>query len=169
MTKTPETDAAWSLSHVGTSAEVKVQAALTALRLVAYVPLERIWRGLGPRRKPHERPLIRGYVFAKLGDQTHRLHEVGHGARLIPTAAPETLAAFVAALQAAEAAGAYNHARARKTLSPGDRVRIASGPFSGVTGAIARLGADRRAVVMLNAVKGISGTMSVAVEQLEGV
>lgn len=159
----------WTVLHCGPAAEFKVRDALAALRLDAYVPAERVWRGSGPRRKPHTRPLIRGYVFARLAGEPHRLHDLGHPTKIVPGNAPEAIAAFVEALKAAEAAGAYDHAKARRTLTKGDRVRIASGPFAGVTGAIARLGADRRAVVMLNAVKGISGTMTVAVERLEGV
>lgn len=161
-------DIPWSVIHCGPAAELKVAAALARHAIEAWVPQETVWRGHGPRRKPHDRPLIRGYVFARLGDRAHLLHDIDRGGKPVP-GNPAAIAGFVESLKAAEAAGHFNHARPKKAFAMGDRVRVAAGPFAGVTGAIVRLSPDRRATVMLNAVKGISGVMTVAVEGLEGV
>jgi transcription antitermination factor NusG len=146
----------WSVIHCGPAAEFKVREALIEHGLNAYVTTERVWRGLGPRRRPHERPLIRGYVFAQLGDKAHLLHEIGNGARVV-VGRPGDTAKFVAALRLCEAAGDYDHARVRKAFEPGDKVRMKHGAFINMTGTISRLSAGRRITVMLNAVGIIGG------------
>lgn len=48
----------WRLLYVRPLAEKTVKAMLADRGMEAYYPMERVWRGLGGKRKPAERPLI---------------------------------------------------------------------------------------------------------------
>lgn len=153
----------WLLIQVRPAAEFRVVEALRLYKVPAFAPAERVWRPT-PQRRPivHQRPLIRGYVFAQVGVLGHLVHDIDGATRLVafdghiatvPTA-------FVERLRAAQQAGAFDHTRDRAHRGKGagrnvgERVLMAAEPFAGFVATVVKLKGQRRVQVMLDLVRG---------------
>ena len=142
---------------------------LSERRLAAYVPMETVWRTGSHHRSSFDRPLIPGYVFARLEGCAHLVHEVYGAQRLfcvggVPRLAPGGL---VAAFQARQAAGEFDQTRGRGgRLVVGDRVLVCGGPWDGHLGKITRLNRGGRAKVLLEA---LGWPANAEVSQLQAV
>lgn len=149
----------WYVIQVRPNAEKRVLEGLRELKVEAYVPIEKVWRHAGrPRKIVHERPLIRGYVFAILSDRDHAaLHEVDGFHRLVGfNGKPATFPAKeLDQIRADEASGEYDKTKPieRKVYAKGQKVRISKGPYAGRIGVISRLSGQRRIQVMLDIAK----------------
>lgn len=164
----------WRLLYVRPGAEKKVMSALQEIRydygapLEVYMPVERVWRGLGPRRCEYDRPLIRSILFANVPDSLLPLatHAAGvHRLVLANMADTLKLTAFIGELRAKEAEGVWDRT-AKKPLKVGQNVRVASGKWAGLLGQIAGLDGARR-VHLITSLFGRAGKMTIEAERLE--
>lgn len=150
----------WYVIQVRPSAEKRVAEALKEHGIEGYYPVEKVWRGIGDRRRKHERPLIRGYVFASLPHAAFpMLHDIEGYQRLVrfsggdsPAVVPQRI---IERIRAAEGAGRYDLTRDTRPgkgapRNVGDRAKIGSGhPLAGFEVAIVGLSSERRVEVML--------------------
>lgn len=123
----------------------------------AYSPAETVWAGPAKHRRPTKRAIMPGYVFADLTDEqvTSVCHLSDVAAIVWPKgyeqqAVAEALAAFIDQTRDDERKGLYDRTRRmEKTFSPGDRVRIVKGAFSGFLATISGLRGKKEAEVLL--------------------
>jgi transcription antitermination factor NusG len=162
---------AWRLLYVATSREADVATMLEERSMTSYIPKERLFVGAGRRRRVHERPLVRSYVFAQITAHdrpvaTHLPYVRG----IIGSDAPGNVAQvckFMAELQTAEQAGVFDQTLTTEIkLALRDQVRIRSGPFAGFSGVIVKLKPKRRAVVIAS-IFGRSSTVTMPMDDLE--
>jgi transcription antitermination factor NusG len=145
----------WYAIQVRPSAEKKVATALKEHGIEGFVPVEKFWRGIGSRRRTAERPLIRGYVFAQLGDQDRALLHDVDGATCVITIHPrrvEAFVGFIAELRILEAGGKFDataDVRRPPRKAKGAMVRITDGHYTGFLGVIMKMKGEARARVML--------------------
>lgn len=165
----------WKVVQVKPAAERRVRDGLHESGLTAYLPMEVVWRRRDGRKVRHERPLIRGYVFALIADEDqHRIHGIDGAQRFVSFngVAATIPAKFIAAIQAAEAAGEYDETAEpeKKRFALGDRVRLTRrDAFEGLSGVISRLNGGRRITVVLATVGWpISATMDEVAEDEGG-
>lgn len=172
----PEPSAPWRLVRVRPGAEAKVVEGLRLYGMTVYLPVERVWRPVahGPKR-PHDRPLIRGYVFARLDRCAHLVHGIDGATALLVfdgrlAAVPEPL---VLKLMGREAAGAFDQTRQPEPRRKGDRrevgdrVVIRAEAFDGFAGAVVKLKGDRRVKVLLDLVRCAMAEITVELADLE--
>lgn len=144
----------WRLLYVRPLAEKKVVAALAEIdtAIDTYIPQERVWRGIGARRRPTARPLLPSMVFADLPDDDDLMTFVRHemmGVSYVITPhdlAPISLSAFVEQMRLAQALGAYDKTISKKVrLEIGQRVMIKTGNGAGHAALIVGMSQSRRA------------------------
>jgi transcription antitermination factor NusG len=150
----------WRLVQTGPGLERRVAETLQLRGGVVYVPMETVWAGVGGRRRPHERPVVRGYVFALLPDAAlYPLSMVLGVVRLVTHCGKVGVvdAGFVYELHAHELGGTFDYtlgerARAERAarLAVGDLVKIRAGKYAGYIGKVAQLKGDRRARLVID-------------------
>ena len=172
-------DAPWRLVKVRPGFEFKVVESLKLYELPAYAPRERVWRPAvhGQPKRPHDRPLIRGYVFARLGDVAHLLHEIDGAVALLAfdgqvATVPEKM---VAKLKRREADGEFDETRIserRRKGAPrkvGDQVMVHAEPFDGWIGTVVKLKGERRVQVLLDQVRAANRPVTLDLTALSDV
>jgi transcription antitermination factor NusG len=151
-------EALWRLVQVGPLAEGKVAEALGGYGVETYLPLETLSRAAHGRRIAYQRPLVRGYLFARLPAAAEPLlHEIAGGPRLVSIAGTAAVVppGFVYALIAAERAGLYDSTRKAKAKPladrrrVGERVLVTTGPYAGFAATVMKLKPRRRVEVMI--------------------
>ena len=156
---------AWYAISVSPAAERRVKDALTEHKVTAYYPVEKVWRTRPGRRTTHERPFIRGYVFAETDDHPTLValsHDIEGAQRVFGfrrTAAE--IAAFIGDLRQSESAGDFDATIARdkagkvmREIEVGSDVRVKTGPFSGFAGKLLNVTEKRRAQIVLQMLGG---------------
>lgn len=160
----------WRLLVVRTNAERRVVARLTELGIIGYVPMERLYVGFGARRREHERPLVRGYVFARLDPHVFPVSFAVPDVRAVhaaPARAQKTVDKFLADVAQAEAEGLYDSTRRRQPeLTVGSRVTVSGGKFSGLAGVIVGMKGQRRCE-LVTSLFGQAGRMTIELDKLE--
>lgn len=158
----------WNIIITRPAAEIRVLAALAEHHIEAYAPMETYMRSGGHRKIKTERPLIRGYVFAKLGERPHLVHDIDGAARLIMIAGRAAVldSKFLGEIRDAEAAGVYDLTKSTDKaliIKPGVKVTITGGPFKGRAGVLGKLSAKRRVQVIISAM----GPATISLQHLE--
>lgn len=132
----------WRLLYIRPSAQSRVSNAIAELAqhgrpgVESYYPREKVWSGIGVRRKPCDRPLLPSMIFVHAGDDdlADLMAIDGVYRRLDPQTSSQaiSIAEFILSLRMAEAHGAYDKT-VRKTvrLEIGTRVRVITGPYAG--------------------------------------
>lgn len=169
----------WYAITVAPTAERKVRDALNDHGLEAYFPVEKVWRTAlqKGRRISHERPLLRGYVFAKTADLAHLValaHDIEGVVHVFAFQyGAAKVAEFIDQLRQHETAGDFDETlprdkqgKIRRKLEPGDPVRVIGGPFFGFVGKLQSLPGRRRAQVVLT-LFGREGPVTLDLLQLE--
>lgn len=126
---------AWYVCHTKPRCEKKLVALLAAERFAHYLPLVMSVRRYAQQTKRFTKPLFPGYVFARVVlERKARIYQQDLLARALPIADE---AAFLAQLSRVEAMVASGY---ELTVLPlftrGRRVRVVSGPLSGLEGLI---------------------------------
>jgi transcription antitermination factor NusG len=151
----------WRLLYVRPQSETRYHASLAERGLSCFVPKETIWRGIGVRRQPADKPLLPGYVFADLTDA--QLAEAAHLPDVLyiirsgdrPATIPD---GFINRLMESERRGEFDRTRKErqrakrygKPLKPGERFEVLSGMWAGHVGEIARAMGGKRAEIILS-------------------
>jgi transcriptional antiterminator RfaH len=145
----------WHAVHTQAHAEAKAAAHLARQGYDVYLPLGRRWRLHARQREIVFRPLFPRYLFVSFDVERTRwrsiLSTIGvvslicHGE--VPARMPQ---GAVEAIRNAEQAGEFDEAGIIARLKPGEKVRIARGPFADLTGQLQALVAADRVRVLLN-------------------
>ena len=169
----------WRLLYVRPQSETRYHESLAERGLSCFVPKETIWRGVGIRRAPADKPLLPGYVFADLTDaelaEAAHLPDVlyiirsGNQAATIPDA-------FINRLMESERCGEFDRTRKErqrakrygKPLKPGERFEVLSGMWAGHVGEIARAMGGKRAEIILS-LFGASHTTTMSFANMRAV
>lgn len=150
----------WRLLYIRPSAQAKVATAIADLAragrvgLEAYYPRERIWTGIGPRRRPVDRALLPSMIFVHAGDDDLDAIMKVHGVyrRLDPHGTSQAIAvnAFIGSLKLAEDSGLYDKTlRKGQRIEIGQRVKIGTGPYAGMIATITSLSRSGRAKLVV--------------------
>ena len=153
----------WRVLYVRPAGERFVTDSLDERKVDWYVPHETVWRGLGPRRRRIDRPLIPGMVFARFADdQIPVLAHLDGVTRVLTAHARKQrlVDSFIAEVRQAEEAGIYNKAPPPRELKPGQAVLIVRGAFKGMAATVAALSTKRR-VQIVTSLFGRQGSMTV--------
>lgn len=156
----------WYACRTKARQEKSAARALAGRGLETYLPLYDRLRQWADRKKTVPWPLFSGYVFARftMRDQ-HAVLSAPGVATIVrvdghPTPIPdgdiENVRRFVAALSASRA----EPVRVRYPRR-GERVKVASGPFTGVEGVVVRRGGRQRVII---SVRGLEQSFAVTVE-----
>ena len=156
----------WYACRTKARQEKSAARALAGRGLETYLPLYDRLRQWADRKKTVPWPLFSGYVFARftMRDQ-HAVLSAPGVATIVrvdghPTPIPdgdiENVRRFVAALSASRA----EPVRVRYPRL-GERVTVASGPFTGVEGVVVRRGGRQRVII---SVRGLEQSFAVTVE-----
>lgn len=146
----------WRALHVNSRSEKKVMISLLGLGLEAYVPLVRTVRQWSDRKKKMEVPLLNGYVFVRAADAD--FDEVVRTKGVVRFVRSEGKIATVRDVeisrlkQLAELGYETEAGAIAKKYSEGDRVRITSGPLSGIEGYIGQSGSSKVLEVLLESI-----------------
>jgi transcriptional antiterminator RfaH len=145
----------WYAVHTQIHAETKALDNLLRQGYRAYLPRCRTWVTHARRRQLVLRPLFPRYLFTAVDEPTMRWRPilstfgvsnvVRAGDR--PAAVP---AEIVDAIREREEEGAFNGLDPRRTLRPGELVRITAGAFSDMVGQLVELSDNDRVVVLLD-------------------
>lgn len=146
-------DTTWFAVQVRVAAETKVAETLTGYGFPTYVPIEKFTRrDIRKRRVTHERPLIRGYVFANMPEGALPiLHDID-GANGVVSNNGEPVAVNpwqLFRVWCAEQSGEFDKTSKPNPFSVGQRAKLTAGPFAGHIGRIAKLKPQRRAQLIL--------------------
>lgn len=166
----------WRLLYIRPSAQSRVARAIAELAqsgragIESYYPRERVWAGIGVRRKPCDRPLLPSMIFVHAGDDdlADLMAIDGVYRRLDPHTSSQALsiAEFIATLQYAEDKGAYDKTLSKKArVEVGQRVKIAAGPYAGFHATVTGLSRSGR-VKLIAEVFGREQRAEAAVGQL---
>lgn len=145
----------WYAVHTQTHAETKALENLLRQGYRAYLPRCRTWVSHARRRQIALRPLFPRYLFAAVDEPGVRWRPilstfgvsdlVRAGDR--PAAVP---AEIVEAIRGREEEGAFNGLDPRRTLQPGELVRITTGAFGDMVGRLVELNDNDRVIVLLD-------------------
>lgn len=164
----------WFVIATRPAQEHKAIASFEQLKIECYRPQEIVWRKVARRRIEQPRPLIRGYVFARLApDDIHQLHGMDGVAYLITAVQQQKLIDFIEWLQELEGQGEFDRTLAEKRrkgavekMEGGEPVKITGGKFSGFEATFLRMDVVGKARVMF-AIFGRPSEMTVPLSQLE--
>lgn len=152
----------WYVIRTATRREGEAMLSIRDAGFDCYLPQETSWRRHARKLDKVSRPLIPGYLFARLPDAEavatawtlHGVHSVlGTGNKGTPIRP-----LYVGFLAAMEGLGAFDNTPDRTPklqVKPGERVKVTSGPFSGHIGEIMRVKGQSRAIVALRVFKGL--------------
>lgn len=134
----------------------KAVDALSERGVYACAPSETVWRRTLKGRKRQSRPLLVGYLFVALDPQAPAFRAVREAAPdlgpFVGSGSPRPVpVGFVEALAQAEAEGRFDKTRKpeRAKFTPGQQVRVVSGPCAGLVGAFVEARGTDRARVLL--------------------
>jgi transcription antitermination factor NusG len=159
---------AWYAIRVKPKFEKVVSLGLRGKGYEEFLPLRKAHRQVQSRTRTVELPLFPGYVFCRL-DEAKRLpvlttpgvfHIVTHAGRLAPIPEDE--------IESLQTMVRSNLPVEECHYSPGDKVRIVSGPLAGVEASVSRV-KDRYRVVVSVAMLERSVAVEVAALSLETV
>ncbi len=147
---------AWRALHVNSRSEKKVMISLLGLGIEAYVPLVRTVRQWSDRKKKIEVPMMHGYVFVRASDldfdEVVRTKGVVRFVRSAGKIAPVRDVEISRRKQLADLGCASEAGAIAKNYYEGDRVRITSGPLSGIEGYLGHAGSSRVLEVLLESI-----------------
>ncbi|MFZ3236080.1 MAG: transcriptional activator RfaH [Stellaceae bacterium] len=145
----------WYAVHTQPHAESRAFDNLLRQGYRAYLPRCRIWVSHARRRQLVFRPLFPRYLFAAVDEPAMRWRPilstfgvsdlVRAGDR--PAPVPSEI---VEAIRAREQDGAFNGLDPRRTLQPGELVRVTAGAFADAVGQLVELYDNDRVVVLLD-------------------
>lgn len=164
----------WFVIATRPAQEHRAIASLEMHKLEAYRPQEIVWRKVAHRRIEQPRPLIRGYVFARLDqDDIHKLHDMEGVAYRIAVTQQQQLDDFIDWLVDLEGRGEFDHTLAERRrrglvekMEGGEPLKITGGKFSGFDATFLRMDSLGKARVMFS-IFGRSSEMTVPLSQLE--
>lgn len=163
----------WFAVHCQAGKERTAQINLERQSFGAFLPLLRAQEVRSGRTRDVLRPLFPGYVFAGFDPRTaawRRINGTYGVKRLISFGeVPEPVhPSFMADLRrACDGDGIFSFRRAYG-FSEGDRVKLATGPFSAMIGTIESMSGPDRARLLLS-ILGRSARVSVALEDLQKI
>jgi transcriptional antiterminator RfaH len=139
----------WFVLYTRSRREKVVARHLLARQIPFYLPTVRRTLAYGPQRIESYVALFPGYVFL-FGSHEERLSSLTTNAvsRVLPVEAPEQLAADLQRIQQLILSEAPLTVESR--LAPGNRVRIRSGPLTGIEGTVVCRRGQTRLVVSVN-------------------
>lgn len=168
----------WRLLYIRPSAQSRVTRAISELAhlpggegLETYYPRERVWTGMGVRRRPVDRPLLPSMIFVHASDDhLDALMKVdGVYRRLDPhtTANALAIAGFIQELKVSEAEGGYDKTLSKKSrLEIGQRVKVLTGPYARFHATVVGLDRSGRAK-LLTALFGREARITISPTSLE--
>jgi transcriptional antiterminator RfaH len=129
----------WYVARSHVHAESKALANLMRQGYEAYLPLCRRWVTHARRREVAQRPLFPGYLFVRfdIGHTRWRsiMSTIGVARLICHGDLPARVVdGVVEAIKTAEEDGLFDYTHAVSQLKPGDKVRVASGPFANLIG-----------------------------------
>jgi transcriptional antiterminator RfaH len=166
---------AWHVVVAEQAMEGAVVDELSVRGIEAWCPIEHRWEGSARGRRRAARALFRRYLFARVdpadADQHQAvLHTEGVSGFLgLPRTVPARL---IDELRALEAGGAFDHTRPgpEPDLSPGKRVKIVKGQFTGVLASIVQAPRNNRIRILMDALgRGTSKPSDIAADHVEPV
>ncbi|HXF05757.1 MAG TPA: transcription termination/antitermination NusG family protein [Blastocatellia bacterium] len=140
----------WYAIHTKPRQEDVVERNLQRWGLVTFNPkLEKV-RYLAGKRRSHVGPLFPGYIFSRFDPAVSlRLVRYAHGVRDVVRSGGEPVPVADEIIELIAARMCEGYVRIEPQFRPGDRVRIESGPLSGLTGIFEREMSDRQRVMIL--------------------
>lgn len=142
----PPVSPIWYVLHVRPRTERKVMERLALCGAWRYLPVQVRVRRTQRRRIRVELPLFPGYVFARLdADRRRAMLRSNLLVRLIPIPDPR---GTIHQLRQIRRAGRLAPLKPLPAFAPGEEVRVASGPFYGLTGYVDTAG--RRLVLSVD-------------------
>jgi transcriptional antiterminator RfaH len=141
----------WYAAYTNSRAEKKVWKELQKQGIEAYLPLQRKLRQWSDRRKWVEEPLIRCYIFVRIdiGNYYQVLNTTGvvryitFEGKAVPI--PENQIDVLRKLVANEADVEVT----TENFTPGDRVKVVSGPMHGLEGELVDFRGNRRVMISI--------------------
>jgi len=160
----PPAKRAWFVLHVKPRTEKKTVERLTAMRLFVHLPTYVRETRVQRRRVRRVLPIFPGYVFTKLFPAERvAVLKTNLVVRTIPVERPRLMIHQLRQVRRAARAATSLRVAA---CSPGDLVKVVSGPFYGTEGVVSRRG--REATLCLNVdMLGASVEVSVSPEDVE--
>lgn len=124
-------DCQWYVCHTQSRCEKKLAQVLAATQHEHYLPLYQVEHQYEGRSRNYTKPLLPGYLFAKLPPGEHPvLRNQGHLIRLIPDANQERLLGQIEDIRRLVDSGLPTSLVPR--FDKGTRVRVRSGPLQGI-------------------------------------
>jgi transcriptional antiterminator RfaH len=142
----------WYAAYTNSRAEKKVLKELLHQGIEAYLPLQKKLRQWSDRRKWVEEPLIRCYIFVHIDKKDYYqvlntrgvVRYITFEGKAVPI--PENQIDVLRKLVATEA----DIEVTTEKLSPGDKVRVVSGPMHGLEGALVDYRGNHRVMVRID-------------------
>ena len=145
----------WYAVHTQTHAETKALENLLRQGYRAYLPRCRTWVSHARRRQLALRPLFPRYLFAAVDEPAMRWRPIlstfgvsdviRAGERPAPVPGE-----IVEAIRSREEAGTFDRLDPRRTLRPGELIRVTAGAFADMIGRLVELHDNDRVIVLLD-------------------
>jgi transcriptional antiterminator RfaH len=164
---------AWYVARTHTHAETKALANLVAQGYEVYLPLCQRWVTHARRREVARRPLFPSYLFVRFDIEHTRwrsiMSTIGVAYLICQGDLPTRVAeGIVEAIKTAQGDGLFDYTHAAAQLQPGDKVRVASGPFANLIGQFQSTVANDRIRVLLE-ILGRYAPTELALSEIETV
>lgn len=145
----------WHVVRTNVNCESRARKGIESLRFEVYMPVEHKWVRHMRKRERVARPLFARYLFVHFDAAnehwypirfTHGVESILTSDRHVPAQVPD---AWITEFRRAEVAGMFDRTGERTAFGPGDKVRVAEGPFAGLIGEVARADDRHRVEILL--------------------
>lgn len=163
----PDVGAPWMVLHTRARQEKAVAELLGGMGVERFLPLVRVRRSYGHRKRESQVPLFPSYVFARcVPESAWRVHDTGRVCQVIEISDQARFADEIGQIRAAiEADVCFDP---HPYLAIGRRVRVRRGPLRGVEGVVEIKRRPDRLVLQVHTL-GQSASVEIDADELEAL